>query len=162
MFSSNRFITIKNSNPLKTGDKLTITSSVTKDIYIRRCISLIRYHTQIYTSFKSALFTFTLVVWNTVFLIKIYDWKDFMFQNEKFLGFEHPYNLFEYFQNKGIDSNSNLQKRQNTNGSIKEQPFFSRGSKNYILRTKKRKKVPVCGMLEFSRSLSSSMLPILS
>ena len=31
-----------------------------------------------------------------------------MFQNEKFLYFEHPSNLFEYFQNKGIDSNNNL------------------------------------------------------
>ena len=28
-----------------------------------------------------------------------------MFRNEKFLGFEHPYNLSEYFQNKGIESN---------------------------------------------------------
>ena len=65
-----------------------------------------------------------------------------MFRNEKFLGFEHPCNLFQYFQNKGIDSNNNLQKRQNTNGSIKE-------------------KVPVCEM-HFSGSLSSSMLSILS
>ena len=36
------------SNRLNTGDKLTITSSVTKDVYIRPCISLIRYHMQIY------------------------------------------------------------------------------------------------------------------
>ena len=85
-----------------------------------------------------------------------------MFRNEKLPGFEHSYKLFEYFQNKGIDSNNTLQKRQNTNGSIKEQLFLSRGSKNYIPRTEKRKKVPVYEMLEFSWSLSSSMIPILS
>ena len=31
-----------------------------------------------------------------------------MFQNEKFLGFVHPYNLLEYFQNKKTDSNKSL------------------------------------------------------
>ena len=51
-----------------------------------------------------------------------------MFPNEKFLGFVHPYNLLEYFQNKEIDSNKTLQKRQYTNGSIKEQQFLNRGS----------------------------------
>ena len=34
---------------MNTSDKLTITSSVTKNVYIRPCISLIRYHMQ-YTS----------------------------------------------------------------------------------------------------------------
>ena len=38
------------SNRLNTGDKLTITSSVTKDVHTRPCISLIKYHMQIYTS----------------------------------------------------------------------------------------------------------------
>ena len=85
-----------------------------------------------------------------------------MFRNEKSPGFEHIYKLFEYFQNKGIHSNNFLQKPQNTNGSIKEQLFFSRGIKNYIPRTEKRKKVPVHEMLEFSWSLSSSIIPILS
>ena len=85
-----------------------------------------------------------------------------MFRNEKFPGFELFYKLFEYFKNKGIDSNSTLWKRQNTNGFIKEQLFLSRGSKNCIPRTEKRKKVPVYEMLEFSWSLSSSMVPILS
>ena len=36
------------ANRLNTGDKLTITSSVTKNVYIRPCILLIRYHMQIY------------------------------------------------------------------------------------------------------------------
>ena len=85
-----------------------------------------------------------------------------MFRNEKFPGFELFYKLFEYFKNKGIDSNNTLWKRQNTNGFIKEQLFLSRGSKNCIPRTEKRKKVPVYEMLEFSWSLSSSMIPILS
>ena len=48
------------------------------------------------------------MVGNTVFSIKIDGWEDFMFRDEKFAGFEHPYNLFEHFQNKGIDSNNNL------------------------------------------------------
>ena len=51
-----------------------------------------------------------------------------MFRNEKFAGFRHPYNFFEYFQNKAINSNKTLYKRQNTNGYIKEQAILSRGS----------------------------------
>ena len=38
------------SNHLNTGDKLTITSSETKDVYIRHCILLIMYYIQIYAS----------------------------------------------------------------------------------------------------------------
>ena len=38
------------SNHLNTGDKLTITSSETKDVYIRHCILLIMYYMQIYAS----------------------------------------------------------------------------------------------------------------
>ena len=40
--------------------------------------------------------------------------------------------------------------------------FSAEKAKNYISRTEKRKKVPVYEMLEFSWSLSSSMVPILS
>ena len=54
------------SNRLDTGEKLIITSSVTKDVYIRPCISLIRHHMQIYTS-TSGLFTRILVVRNSFF-----------------------------------------------------------------------------------------------
>ena len=38
------------SNRLDTSEKLIITSSVTKDVYIRPCISLIRHHMPIYKS----------------------------------------------------------------------------------------------------------------
>ena len=31
-----------------------------------------------------------------------------MFRNKKSLGFVHPYNLLEYFQNKEIDLNKTL------------------------------------------------------
>ena len=31
-----------------------------------------------------------------------------MFRNENLLGFMHPYNILEYFQNKEIDSNKTL------------------------------------------------------
>ena len=61
---------------------------------------------QIYTS-KFGLFTSILVFRNAVFLFKTGGWKD-LFRNEKFLGFVHPYNLLEYFQNKEIDSNKTL------------------------------------------------------
>ena len=44
----------------------------------------------------------------------------------------------------------------------KNNPFSAEEAINFIPRTEKRKKVPVCEMLEFSGSLSSSMLPILS
>ena len=40
--------------------------------------------------------------------------------------------------------------------------FSAEDAKNYIPRNEKRKKVPACEMLEFSCSLSSSMIPILS
>ena len=89
------------SSRLDTGVKLIITSSDTKDVYVRPCISLIGHHMQIYT----CLFTSFLVVRNAVFLIITGGGKDFRFPNEKFPDFVHPYNLLEYFQNKEIDSN---------------------------------------------------------
>ena len=54
-FSSNRF---------NTGDKLIITSSITKDVYIRPRILLTGCHMQIY---RSGLFTSTLVFGNSFF-----------------------------------------------------------------------------------------------
>ena len=57
---------------------------------------------------KSGLFISILVVKNAAFLILTGGWIDFMFRNENFLGFVHPYNLLEYFQNKEIDSNKTL------------------------------------------------------
>ena len=84
-----------------------------------------------------------------------------MFRNNKFQCFKHLYNLFEYFQNKGIDSNSILLKCQNRNGSIKDQQFLSRGSNKLYSSHREKKKVPLCEMFEFSGSLSSPMLSIL-
>ena len=52
--------------------------------------------------------TSILVVRNADFLIITGGWKNFLFQNEKFLGFVHPYNLLEYFKNKDIDLNKIL------------------------------------------------------
>ena len=43
----------------------------------------------------------------------------------------------------------------------KNNRFLAKEGKYYTPRTEERKKVPVCEMLEFSRSLSFSMLPIL-
>ena len=51
------------------------------------------------------LFTSILVFRNAVFLIITGGWKDFMFQNGKYLGFII---LSEYLQNKKIDSNKTL------------------------------------------------------
>ena len=56
-FSSNRF---------KTVYKLIITSSVTKGVYIRPCILLIRWHMQ-YARLKSGLFASTFVLGNSIF-----------------------------------------------------------------------------------------------
>ena len=44
----------------------------------------------------------------------------------------------------------------------KNSRFSEEEAKSYIPRTKKRRKLPVCEMLEFSETLSSSMLQILS
>ena len=44
----------------------------------------------------------------------------------------------------------------------KNKPFSAEEAINYILRTKKRKKVPVCEMFESSGSFSSPTLSILS
>ena len=62
-----------------------------------------------------------------------------LLQNEKFLGFEHPYNLLEYFQNKEIDSKKTLLKHQYTNGSIKEQQFLNRESNKLYCSYRKQK-----------------------
>ena len=128
MFRTNRFITIQNANRLKTCDKLINPSSVTKDVpYINIYVLSLVY--------------LPLLWWleTQFFLIKTDGWKDFMFRNEKFLSFEHPCNLFQYVENKGIDSNNNLWKRRNTNGSIKEQPFHSRGSKKLYSSHREKK-----------------------
>ena len=82
-----------------------------------------------------------------------------MFRNDKFPGFEHSYNLFEYFQNKAINSNRNARIQIDLS---ENNHFSAEEAINYILRTEKRKKVPVYEMLEFSGPLSSSMLSILS
>ena len=60
-----------------------------------------------------------------------------MFRNEKFLGFVHPYNLLEYFQNKETDSNKTLLKHQHKNGSIKQ--FLNRGSNKFYCSHREKK-----------------------
>ena len=86
----------------------------------------------------SGLFT-SILVRNAVFLIINGGWKDFMFRDEKFWRFVHPYNLLEYFQNKETDSNKTLLKRQYTNGSIKEQQFLNRGSNKFYCSHREKK-----------------------
>ena len=160
MFRTNRFITIQNSNRLKTGDRLIITSSVTKDVYTRRCISLIRYTMRKYIPLKSGLFTSTLVVGNTAFLIKIDGWRDFMFRAFRAL------NTLKIYLNSSkmtvliqiiIFRNVRIQMVL-----LKKNRFSAEEAKNYIPRIEKRKKLPVCEMLEISGFMSSTMLPILS
>ena len=65
--------------------------------------------------------------------------KKILFRNEKFLGFVRPYNLLECFQNKEIDSNKTLLKRQYINGSIKEQQFLNRGSNKFYCSHREKK-----------------------
>ena len=101
------------------------------------------------------------MVGNAVFRIKIDDWKDFMFRNDKFPGFGHPYNLFESRIRVLIQitlcRNARIQMDLSKN---KHNRFSAEEAMNYIPLTEKRKKV--CEMVESSRSLSSPMLPILS
>ena len=98
------------SNRLNAGGKLTITSSITKDVYMRPCNSLIRHQRKI-IRLKSGYLSVLGWLETQFFLIIICDWKDFMFQNDKFLNFGNPYNLFRCFQNKDVDSNKTLWKR---------------------------------------------------
>ena len=65
--------------------------------------------------------------------------KKILFRNEKFMGFVRPYNLLECFQNKEIDSNKTLLKRQYINGSIKEQQFLNRGSNKFYCSHREKK-----------------------
>ena len=96
-----------------------------------------------------------MVVGNAVFQIKIGDWKDFMSRNDKFPGFRHPYNLFEskisVLIQIALYRNARIQMDLSKN---KHNLFSVEEAINYIPRTKKRKKVPVCEMLESSGSLS--------
>ena len=101
------------------------------------------------------------MVGNVVFRIKIGDWKDFMFRNDKFPGFGYPYTLFESKKRVLIQitlcRNARIQMDLSKNNS-----FSTEEAINYTPRTEKRKKVPICEMLEPSGSLCSPMLPILS
>ena len=101
------------------------------------------------------------MVGNAVFQIKIDEWKDFMFQNDNFPGFGHPCNLFESKINVliiiALCGNARIQMDLSKN---KHNRFSAEEAINYIPRTEKRKKVPVCEMLESFGSSFSPMLPI--
>ena len=75
----------------------------------------------------------------------------------------HCHSALRYTNNRG--KWQNLMQKKFLSGEMnlsKTNRFSAEEAKNYIPRTEKRKKVPVCKMLEFSGSLCSSMLPILS
>ena len=88
-----------------------------------------------------------------------------MFRNDKFPGFGHPWNLLEskirvliqitLRRNARIQIQIDISKNNRNRFSAEE-------AMNYIPRSERRKKVPVCEMLESSGSLSSPMLSILS
>ena len=83
-----------------------------------------------------------------------------MFRNEKFPGFEHTIysniSKIRVLIQIALSRNARIQMDLSKNNR-----FSAEEARNYIPRTDKRKKVPVCEMLEFSGSLSPSMLPIL-
>ena len=75
----------------------------------------------------------------------------------------HCHSALPYTNNRG--KWQNLMQKKFLSGEMnftKTNRFSAEEAKNYIPCTEKRKKVPKCTMLEFSGSLSSSMLPILS
>ena len=147
------------SNGLNTSDKLVITSSVTKGAHIRPCISLIRYHMQIYTSWVWLVYLSTFAVGNAVFQIKTDNGKISCFEFT-IPGFGHPYNLLESkLIQVTLCRNARIQMNLSKN---KYNCFSAEEAINYIPLTEKTKKVPVCEMFESSRSLSSPMLSILS
>ena len=83
------------SNRLNTVEKSIIVSSVTKNVYIRACISLI--------STKGSLYVLSLI-----YLPLLWWLKRFHVMKWEFSGIWNPYNLSEYFQNKEIDWNKTL------------------------------------------------------
>ena len=84
-----------------------------------------------------------------------------MFRNEKFPGFEHTIysniSKIRVLIQIALSRNARIQMDLSKNNR-----FSAEEARNYIPRTDKRKKVPVCEMLEFSEFLSSSMLPMSS
>ena len=123
---------------MNSGHKLIITSSGTKDVYIRPCISLIRYHMQKYMSYIYSRILKTSLVY-----------------------FIYLYNLFESKIRVLIQIKLCKNARIHMDLS-KNNCFSAEEAINYVPRTEKRKKVPVCEMLESSGSLSSPILPVLS
>ena len=86
-----------------------------------------------------------------------------MFQNDKFSGFGHPYNLFESKIRLLIQITLCRKFRiQMDLSQNKHNRFLAEEAINYIPRTEKRKKVPVSEILESTGFLSSPFLPILS
>ena len=86
-----------------------------------------------------------------------------MFRNDKFPGFGHLYNLFESKIRLLIQitlcRNARIKMDLSKN---KHNRFSAEEPVNYIPHNEKRKKVPVCEMLESSGSLFFLMLPLLS
>ena len=82
-----------------------------------------------------------------------------MFRNDKFPGFGHPCNLLESKIRVLIQitliRNARIQIDTSKNNRNR---FSAEEAMNYIPRSERRKKVPVCEMLESSGSLSSPML----
>ena len=62
-----------------------------------------------YIRLQSSLFTSTyLGAWKQLFESKLMAEKISCFEIKNFRALKYPYNLFEYFQNKDIDSNNTL------------------------------------------------------
>ena len=126
------------SNRLNTDDKLIIISSVTKDVYISPCVSLIRYHMQVYTPYLWLIYLY-FGGWKS-FSNQNWRWQDFMFPNYKFPGFEHPYNFFELrvlIQIRKARIQMDLSKN-------KYNRFPAEETINYIPHTKKERRYVKC------------------
>ena len=123
------------SNHLYTGEKLMITSSVTKDVYIRPCISLIRPHMQIHACYAWFIYLYFGVQKRGFFN---HNWwlKRFYVSKRKISGL---YNFIRIFTKKEVDSNKTLQKHQYTDGFIKEQQFLNRGSNKFYCSHREKK-----------------------
>ena len=144
---------------LNTGDKLTVISSVTREVLH---VLALRLHflsfagiTFKYIRLKSGLVTSSLVVENGFFKIKIGGWKDFMLSYDKFPGFGHRFNIskIRLLIQVILCRNARIQMDISKKNRFLAEKAVSYFPSHWI-------KVPVSEMIESTGFFFSPMLPI--
>ena len=144
---------------MNTSDKLTITSSVTKNVYIRPCISLIRYHMQ-YTS--EVWFSYLYFGgWKRSFLNQnCFEMTNFLALDTLtvYSNISKTRILIQIWlcRNARIQMDISKKNRFSAEKAINHFP----SSREIWLQGTKVPKVPICEILESSGSFSSTILRI--